>query len=278
MAAHPEGLIFNIQRYSLHDGSGIRTIVFFKGCPLRCPWCSNPESIRFEAETVRIPSKCLHCKNCAMEPSECPSGALVCFGKYMTVEEVVEEVMKDAVFYRTSGGGVTLSGGEVLAQADFAATLLKRLKSLSIHTAVETCGQGSTKKLIVLSAHVDTFLFDLKIMNSEKARQVIGADMNLILQNFEALVSAGCEIIPRVPLIPGFTDDDDNLIQIALYLKTQGLTSVHILPFHQYGSSKYDFLTREYQLTGVQPPVEQQIEEAMALFESFRLEVTIGGL
>jgi len=143
-----KALILNIQRYSLHDGAGIRTIVFFKGCPLKCPWCSNPESIGFEAEKVKMESKCIHCKHCSFDVEECPSGAITEFGKYMTVEEVVAEVQKDIVFYRTSKGGVTLSGGEVLAQSTFALELLKALKNLGIDTVIETSGQGSTENLI----------------------------------------------------------------------------------------------------------------------------------
>lgn len=150
-----KALISNIQRYSLHDGDGIRTIVFFKGCPLKCPWCSNPESISFETQTVKMESKCIHCKDCNFDVYECPSGAITQFGTYMTVDEILLEVQKDMIFFRTSKGGVTLSGGEVLAQSAFAKQLLKELKSLGINTAIETSGQGNTHSLIKLAPYLD---------------------------------------------------------------------------------------------------------------------------
>ena len=139
-----KGLVFNIQRYSLHDGDGIRTIVFLKGCPMHCPWCCNPESQSFEIEKGKINNICIHCKTCSLDVSECPSGAIVKFGKYMSVEEVLTEVQKDMIFYNTSGGGVTLSGGEATAQPEFALGLLKELKKLGINTAMETCWASSS--------------------------------------------------------------------------------------------------------------------------------------
>ena len=203
-----KALILNIQRYSLHDGAGIRTIVFFKGCPLKCPWCSNPESISFKPQKVKMESKCIHCKHCSFDVDECPTGAITQFGKYMTVEEVLTEVQKDMVFYRTSKGGVTLSGGEVLSQSAFAKELLKQLKSLGINTAIETSGQGNTQSLIEIAAYLDLILFDLKIMNEKKSKQLLGADITLIKSNIKTLVEMHKKVIPRVPLIPGYTLDE----------------------------------------------------------------------
>lgn len=272
-----KALILNIQRYSLHDGAGIRTIVFFKGCPLRCPWCSNPESISFEGEKVKMGSKCIHCKHCSFDVDECPSGAISEFGKYMTVEEVVAEVQKDIVFYRTSKGGVTLSGGEVLAQSAFAIELLKTLKNLGIDTAIETSGQGSTQNLIKLATYLDLILFDLKIMNEEKAKLLLGSDINLIKNNLRTLVEMNKKVIPRVPLIPGYTLNHENIKEIIDFVKNLKLTEIHILPFHQYGSNKYKLLNRDYKLIDIVPPSSEDVEKVATEMRNNGLKVIIGG-
>lgn len=272
-----KALILNIQRYSLHDGEGIRTIVFFKGCPLRCPWCSNPESISFEPEKVKMESKCIHCKYCNFDLEECPTGAITSFGKYMTLEEIVTEVQKDMVFYRSSGGGVTLSGGEVLAQSSFALELLKKLKDLGINTAIETSGMGNTKSLIELAPYLDLILFDLKIMDEEKSKQVLGADINLIKNNIKALVKMNKKVIPRVPIIPGYTTDDENIKEIIAFVKSLNLTEIHLLPFHQYGSNKYKLLNLDYKLIDVAPPSPEIIEKIANEMRNNGLKVNIGG-
>jgi len=272
-----KGLVFNIQRYSLHDGGGIRTIVFFKGCPLRCPWCCNPESISFKIEKVKIESKCIHCKRCSFDVDECPSGAINEFGKYMTVEEVVKEVMKDRIFYQTSKGGVTLSGGEVLSQAPFAKELLRELKSMGIHTAIETSGQGKTETLIDLANYLDLVLFDLKIMDENRSKEILGADIRLIKRNFKALVEGGKRVIPRVPLIPGYTMDDKNIEEIIGFVKGLNLKEIHILPFHHYGSNKYEYLHKEYKLQNIPVPSDELIEKVKNRMEKEGLIVSIGG-
>ncbi|HEY8804119.1 MAG TPA: radical SAM protein, partial [Clostridium sp.] len=215
-----KALILNIQRYSLHDGSGIRTIVFFKGCPLKCPWCCNPEAISFEPQKVKIDSKCIHCEHCDFDVDECPTGAITEFGKYMSVEEIVRVVQKDMVFYRTSSGGVTLSGGEVLSQSIFAKELLMQLKNLGINTAIETSGQGNTQSLVELADYLDLILFDLKIMDEKKSKLLLGADINLIKNNLKTLVSMHKTVIPRVPLIPGYTLDAENIKEIIIFVKS----------------------------------------------------------
>ncbi|MBU3160354.1 [formate-C-acetyltransferase]-activating enzyme [Clostridium frigoris] len=272
-----KALIFNIQRYSLHDGSGIRTIVFFKGCPLKCPWCCNPESTRFDIQKVRISNKCIHCNHCAFDVDECPTGAITEFGKYMTVEEIMCEVQKDMIFYRTSTGGVTLSGGEVLSQSVFAKELLKKLKNLGINTAIETSGQGNTKDLINLAPYLDLILFDLKIMDEKKSKLLLGADIDLIKLNIETLVKMHKKVIPRVPLIPGFTLNDENIKAIIIFVKSLNLTEIHILPFHQYGSNKYKLLDREYKLINMSVPSNEDIEKIRNEMLNNGLKVVIGG-
>ncbi|MDP4145016.1 MAG: [formate-C-acetyltransferase]-activating enzyme [Bacillota bacterium] len=273
-----KGLIFNIQRYCIHDGEGIRTVIFFKGCPLHCPWCSNPESQNFEIEKAKLEAKCIHCQKCCNDVDECPSGAIVEFGKYMTVEEVLEEVLKDSVFYNTSGGGVTLSGGEVLSQAYFAIELLKRLKSLGINTAIETCGEGSTEHLKEMAKYLDLILFDLKLMNIHKSKSILGADIELIKKNLLQLVQLNKKVVPRIPLIPGYTLEDNNINEIIKFLKQLNLTEIHILPFHQYGSNKYEFLNKKYILKGVTPPSEAAINKVKQQMEAEGLKVVVGGL
>lgn len=270
--------ILNIQRYSLHDGGGIRTIVFFKGCPLKCPWCSNPESQSFQPQTVKMESKCIHCKHCSFDVEECPTGAIMQFGKYMTVEEVVEEVQKDMIFYRTSSGGVTLSGGEVLSQSAFALELLKQLKSLGINTAIETSGQGNTQNLIELSPYLDLILFDLKIMDEEKSKLILGADITLIKNNIVTLIKMNKKVIPRVPIIPGYTTDDENIKQIILFVKSLNLTVIHLLPFHQYGSNKYKLLNVDYKLVDIDIPSPHSIENIANEMRKNGLNVVVGGL
>lgn len=273
-----KALIFNIQRYCIHDGEGIRTVVFFKGCPLHCPWCSNPESQSYKPEKVRVNSRCIHCSFCSMDPDECPSGAIEIFGKYYTVEDIIKEVMKDSIFYNTSGGGVTLSGGEVLSQAPFAAELLRELKRLGIDTAIETSGQGSTEGLKAMAENLDTILFDLKIMDADRAAAVLGADVRLIESNLRMLVESGKHVIPRIPLIPGYNMDEENLKAIARLVKELGLKEIHLLPFHQYGKSKYEFLNREYQLRDVKPPSEGEVERVRNLMEGYGFKAVVGGL
>lgn len=272
------GLVLNLQRYSIHDGTGIRTIVFFKGCPLRCPWCSNPESQSFEIEKGKIKNLCIKCKTCSLDVDECPSGAITQFGKYMTVEEVLTEVEKDMIFYNTSGGGVTLSGGEATAQPEFALELLKELKKLGISTALETSGQVANHNLMALSEYLDLILFDLKIMNKEKSKELLGADIDLIKGNFKALIQHNKMVIPRIPLIPGYTMDDENIGEIISFVKELGLKDIHILPFHQYGSKKYEYIGKEYKLKDIKPPTKEEVEAIKTKMEFQGLKVVIGGL
>ncbi|HCR3981916.1 TPA: [formate-C-acetyltransferase]-activating enzyme [Kluyvera ascorbata] len=269
--------IFNIQRYSLNDGQGIRTVVFFKGCPHTCPWCANPESMSPRIETVRRESKCLHCATCLQDAEECPSGAWENIGRDVTLEELEREVLKDEVFFRASGGGVTLSGGEVLMQAEFAARLVQRLKQWGIRTAIETAGDTSPRRLLPLARECDEVLFDLKIMDTERARTVLNMNQPRVLENFRLLLNEGIKVIPRLPLIPGFTLNRENVAQILAFLAPLPVDEVHLLPFHQYGEPKYALLDRAWVMAGIHAPEAEEIAPIQAMVEQAGYRVVIGG-
>ena len=269
--------IFNIQRYSLNDGAGIRTVVFFKGCPHRCPWCANPESISPKIETVRRESKCLHCAPCLRDADECPSGAFERIGRDVTLDELEREVMKDDVFFRSSGGGVTLSGGEVLMQAPFATQLLKRLRRYGIHTAIETAGDAPLSRLLPLARQCDEVLFDLKIMDPEQARSVTAVNLPRVLENLTQLVAEGINVIPRVPLIPGYTLTDANMASVLAFLLPSGIRQLHLLPFHSYGEPKYRLLGQQWSMREVSPPTADEGAAMRRMAEDKGFHVTIGG-
>lgn len=269
--------IFNIQRYSLNDGQGIRTVVFFKGCPHTCPWCANPESMSPKIETVRRESKCLHCATCLQDADECPSGAWEHIGRDVTLESLEREVLKDEVFFRASGGGVTLSGGEVLMQAEFATRFLQRLKQCGIRTAIETAGDTSPRRLLPLAQACDEVLFDLKIMDCAQARQVLSMNQPRVLENFRLLVTEGIKVIPRLPLIPGYTLSTENVAQILAFLAPLPVEEVHLLPFHQYGEPKYSLLEREWAMAGIKAPEAEEIAPIRAMVEQAGYRVVMGG-
>ena len=269
--------IFNIQRYSLNDGAGIRTVVFFKGCPHRCPWCANPESMSPKIETVRRESKCLHCAPCLRDADECPSGAFERIGRDVTLDELEREVMKDDVFFRSSGGGVTLSGGEVLMQAPFATQLLKRLRRYGIHTAIETAGDAPLSRLLPLARQCDEVLFDLKIMDPEQARSVTAVNLPRVMENLTQLVAEGINVIPRVPLIPGYTLTDANMASVLAFLLPSGIRQLHLLPFHSYGEPKYRLLGQQWSMREVSPPTADEVAAMRRMAEDKGFHVTIGG-
>lgn len=269
--------IFNIQRYSLNDGQGIRTVVFFKGCPHTCPWCANPESMSPKIETVRRESKCLHCATCLQDADECPSGAWEHIGRDVTLESLEREVLKDEVFFRASGGGVTLSGGEVLMQAEFATRFLQRLKQWGIRTAIETAGDTSPRRLLPLAQACDEVLFDLKIMDCAQARQVLSMNQPRVLENFRLLVAEGIKVIPRLPLIPGYTLSTENVAQILAFLAPLPVEEVHLLPFHQYGEPKYSLLEREWAMAGIKAPEAEEVAPIRAMVEQAGYRVVMGG-
>jgi len=245
-----KGLIFNIQRYSLNDGSGIRTIVFFKGCPLRCPWCSNPESQKMEIEEMK--------SNVNKD--------IKIVGKWYTVDEVIKEVLKDEIFFTTSSGGVTLSGGEILTQGEFITELLKELKENMINTAIETCGYGSTEVFRKMLPYIDTVFFDLKIADNKKSKEILKGDFQTIKNNFTEAIKNN-KVIPRFPYIPEYTDDIENINEILKIIRNFNLKEIHILPYHNYGMSKYEQLNRKYDLEDIEIPKKEKIEYQQSLLK-----------
>lgn len=266
-------MIFDIERNSYVDGPGIRTTVFLKGCPLSCVWCHNPESQSFEKQIMFYKSKCIGCGKCReVCPNNlkscdfcgkcelyCPADARKICGKEYTTDEVLKEIVKDKPFYENSGGGVTLSGGEPLAQYDFSLELLKKAKENGIHTAIETCGYAEKSKILEIAKYVDLFLFDCKETDPELHKEYTGFDNKIILDNLKALSDAGSKIILRCPIIPGFNDRAEHFKGISeIADKFSGIEHIEIEPFHPLGESKYSALNREY--ADIQPPDAETVD------------------
>ena len=256
------GRIFDIQRYSIHDGPGIRTIVFLKGCVLRCRWCCNPESQRYEIETMMVQGK----------PKT--------IGRDVTVGEVMETVEKDRQYYRRSGGGLTLSGGESLCQPDFARDLLRAAKERGIGTAMESMGCASFEVIASILPYLDTYLMDIKHTNSQKHKEFTGKSNELMLENAKKIAASGLtELVIRVPVIPGFNDTVQEIQSIARFAAgLPGVKKIHLLPYHRLGQDKYEGLGREYLMGDVLPPTNEHMEKlCKAAQQASRLECQIGG-
>ncbi len=264
-----EGCIFNIQKFSLHDGPGIRSVVFLKGCPLRCAWCSNPESQDFHRQVIWDERKCVKCFHCIKEAKDnavsyennrivaqfredenynvlCEHHALKVEGEKKSVDEVVEAVLKDEMFYEESGGGVTLSGGEVLSQPDFVMALCQKLKEKNIHIALETTGFAPFEVFAQVIKNVDLLLFDLKHYDTIKHEQACKVNNEMILYNMRYASTQKVDIIARIPVIPGFNDTLEDAYQFAQLLRSMDIDKVNLLPFHQFGMAKYTMLNKEY--------------------------------
>lgn len=288
-----KGLIFNIQRFSLHDGPGIRTTIFFKGCPLKCRWCQNPEGIGSDIELFRYNHKCIQCGACFLQCSEkavilydngpqidrqicnrcmicvefCPSGALENAGKEFSVDEVVQIAARDVILYEESGGGITVSGGEPLMQPDYLLELLEAFQSMNIHTAVETCGYSRWEVINRIAKNVDILYYDFKLFDKQASIDYTGVSNKLILENLERLVKNGTNIRVRMPLIPSINDDPCNIERTAEYLSSIGIENIELLPYHNLGTAKYEGLDLNCQFQADPVPAAEYVEQASLIFK-----------
>jgi len=282
------GLIYDIQRTSVHDGPGIRTTVFFKGCPLHCAWCHNPESTRAGPDLFFYEDRCIVCgpcvpvcpedaleekggrlildrglcTSCGLCADVCPANALVRVGRWVSVDQVVEEMERDRVFYGRSGGGVTLSGGEPMAQSAFAGNLLQRAKEEGLDTAMETCGAAAWSRYESVLPWLDMVIFDLKVTDALDHRRLTGAGNELILANARRLAKSGIPLRFRTPVIPGENDSSREWASLAGFLKSldaEHQPEFQLLPYHPLGTAKYDRLGRPYEFADLKPPTSKQM-------------------
>jgi pyruvate formate lyase activating enzyme len=298
-----KGLVYNMQRFSVNDGPGVRTIVFLNGCPLRCKWCCNPESQELKPVVMFKEQNCVGCGNCEVV---CPTGASnlffpgkidhskciccgkcvdVCYhkalemsGKWMTVEEVMIELYKDRTIYRRSGGGITISGGEALMQHKFLAELLKTCKSVGWTTAIETTGLASEAVLDEIIPLLDYVMMDIKHIDSDIHKEFTGVGNEQILKNALYISHLAKEMVIRVPVIPGFNADKKTIKGIAAFTKyLHNVNELHLLPYHDLGSNKYGMMGRDYEMEGTKSPESEFMEELKAIVEEEGLTCKIGG-
>ena len=287
------GLIFNIQKFSIHDGEGIRTLIFMKGCPLRCLWCCNPESQSFEEELLFVRTKCIGCGICV---EACPEHAIskegfmidrekctVCggcagacvanskkkVGKWIKRSEIVEEIEKDRIIYKNSGGGVTIGGGEPVCQPEFVGALLKECQLLSINTAIETCGYGEWDRIKGIFDYLDQIFMDLKCMDPKQHKKLTGVNNELILQNAKNIASLKKNVTFRLPLIPGCNDSEENVKATARFVSTLGNNvKLEILGYHRLGEDKFKWMDRDYALKGATTQPKEIKDRMNSLAES----------
>lgn len=297
------GLVFDVKHFAVHDGPGIRTTIFLKGCPLRCAWCHSPESQSPEPEVAFNPDPCIGCGHCVKAcPNDaqtmgnpkilrercnasgrcvevCFAGALTMYGEKRTVGELLEEVERNRPLYETSGGGVTVSGGEPTIQPAFTRALLEALKDRGIHTALDTCGLADWEALRDILEHVDLVLYDLKHMDSTLHESMTGLPNHLILSNLERVAGLGKTLVIRVPVIPGFNDDVDHFRKMGRFLEgLGGVESVELLPYHNLGAPKYATLGREYPLGDLESPGREALTVLEGVLEALGLRVVIEGV
>jgi pyruvate formate lyase activating enzyme len=302
------GIVFDIRRYSLHDGPGIRTAVFLKGCPLRCPWCHNPEGLSPEPDLLRRPERCVSCgacvkacpagldprrdagareclAACAAQPGRgfpcseaCPAEAIQTLGIEMDVDTLLRELRGDLPFYEESGGGATFTGGEPLSQPEFLGELLDACRAASIRTAVDTSGYAPGAVVEDIARRADLFLFDLKLADGPRHEALTGAHNASIFANLRILAAAGAPVALRLPIIPGINDLPGDLEALADFARSLGLPwAVHLLPYHGAAGGKYRLRGEEYPLAGLAPPTQESLREIAGLFFARGLAATIGG-
>ena len=296
------GMVFNIQRYSIHDGPGIRTTAFLKGCPLACAWCHNPESLRPMPEVVFRAERCLkcgwcvkacpraaisldssgwrrdasRCDGCGACATVCPSEAVEVIGRRMTVAEVLAEVEKDRIFYSESGGGITVSGGEPLAQPDFLAGLLSACRQKGLHTVVDTSGCAPWATFERILPDTCLFLYDLKHLDDDVHQRWTGVSNVQILDNLAHLAETGAAIEVRMPVVPGMNDSDEHLDRLGRRVAGLGLKRLHLLPYHRTAIGKYERFGYQYRLPETAEPTAERLAEIVARLEKLGLTVTIG--
>lgn len=301
--------IFNIQKYNMYDGPGVRTLVFFQGCPLRCKWCANPEGLERRPRLLFKQASCIHCGACV---TACPEGihrlnaqgehevvraldrnctgcgkcveaclqkALSVIGEQKTISELLEIILEDKPFYDTSGGGVTLGGGEVLMQPEAAANLLLACKREGIHTAIETCGYAKTEDVLNVAEFVDLFLFDIKHFDSAKHAQLTGVRNELILKNLEMLLQKRYNVKIRMPLLKGINDSQEEMEQIAQFLlpyrEAKNFKGIDLLPYHKLGVNKYQQLGIEYPIAGDPSLSDAELDQLEKWIGRYNLPVAV---
>lgn len=289
-----QGIVFNIQRFSLHDGPGIRTIVFLKGCPLSCWWCSNPESQKLEPDILYFKDSCIgckrclevcptgalveasygprmrsiHCQGCGQCVQACHAGALRMMGKWMSVSDIMEEVESDRAFYNDSRGGMTLSGGEPTYQFPFSLSLIKEAQKRGIHSAVETCGYQKREILYEILKEADMVFFDLKHMDPVQHKQITGMSNRLILENLSYMARQNIPLIIRIPIIPALNDSIENIIRTARFASQKIKDPIiELVPYHRFGEYKYTVMGKKYRLKKCNPPRGQHLNKILSVIQ-----------
>jgi len=299
------GLVFDIKRYAIHDGPGIRIVVFLKGCNLNCAWCHNPEGIAAGQERMYAPLRCIGCGTCVQAcpntaltltadgivtntsrcelcgtcAAVCPTKAIEMSGTLQSVEEIMAEIEKERIFFEQSGGGVTFSGGEPMLHTDFLVRLLEECREQGIHTAVDTAGLVSREILLKVAQLTDLFLYDLKLMDSDRHRQWTGVPNEKILENLRRLAEIGAKVVVRIPLVRDVNDDAENISQTARFLA--GLPgvkiAVNLLPYHKIAQTKYLKLGRGEEFVALEEPDQDSIKRVIGIFGEYGIEASVGG-